>query len=153
MNDSSPNLPVAPSTAHDLVGTWRLRSFEMRDEHGNIAYPFGHETGGFITYTTDGRMSVQFGNAQRADLRYDDWLGATVEEIERSARGFFAYCGTYEIRGNQVIHRIEWSLMPNWIGGEQQRFWELDGNTLSITTPPLRLEGRPQVSALVWERL
>ena len=59
----------------------------------------------------------------------------------------------FEIRGNQVIHRIEWSLMPNWIGGEQQRFWELDGNTLSITTPPLRLEGRPQVSALVWERL
>jgi hypothetical protein len=43
--------------------------------------------------------------------------------------------------------------MPNWIGGEQQRFWELDGNTLSITTPPLRLEGRPQVSALVWERV
>lgn len=153
MNHFSPEVSFDPSSTHALIGTWRLRSFEMHDERGNVAYPFGHETGGFITYTSDGRMSVQFGNARRANLRYDDWLGATSEEIELSARGYFAYCGTYEVRGNEVIHRIDWSLMPNWIGGEQLRFWELEGDTLTITTPPLRLEERPQVSVLVWERI
>lgn len=152
MHDSSSiDPPQHPGTP--LLGTWRLRSFEMRDEDGNIAYPFGNETGGFITYTSDGRMSVQFGNSHRAELRDDDWLGATTEEIERSARSYFAYCGTYELRGNEVIHRIEWSLMPNWIGGEQRRLWQLDGGTLTISTPPLLLEGRPQTSTLVWERV
>jgi hypothetical protein len=57
------------------------------------------------------------------------------------------------VSGNEVIHRIQASLIPNWIGGEQLRFWTLDGDTLTIATPPLRLDGRPQVSTLVWKRL
>ena len=96
---------------------------------------------------------VQFGSLERPDLQYDDWLGATVAEIDTSARAYFAYCGTYEVRGNELIHRIEASLMPNWIGGEQLRFWSLAGDTLSISTPPLRLDGRPQESFLIWERI
>ncbi len=107
---------TAASTPSPLIGTWRLESFEMRDEEGHIAYPFGRESIGFITYTSDGRMSVQFGSAHRSDLRYDDWLGATTAEIDQAARAYFAYCGTYEVRGNEVIHHIQASLMPNWIG-------------------------------------
>lgn len=144
---------TAASTPSPLIGTWHLESFEMRDEEGHVAYPFGRESIGFITYTSDGRMSVQFGSAHRSDLRYDDWLGATTAEIDASARAYFAYCGTYEVRGNEVIHRIQASLIPNWIGGEQLRFWSLDGDTLTIKTPPLRLDGRPQVSILVWKRV
>lgn len=151
--DSISTEPTAQQRANPLIGTWRLRSFEMHDQAGRITYPFGRESIGFLTYTADGRMSVQFGDARRSDLRDDDWLGATTAEIDVAARAYFAYCGTYEVRGHEVIHRIEASLMPNWIGGEQLRHWTLDGDTLTIETPPLRLEGQPQVSVLVWKRL
>lgn len=49
-----------------LVGTWRLVSFEIRDEDGRVTHPLGRDAVGFITYTPDRHMSVQFGQADRA---------------------------------------------------------------------------------------
>jgi hypothetical protein len=40
-------------------------------------------------------------------------------EIAAAARGYLAYCGTYDFRGGTVGHRVALSLMPNLIGGEQ----------------------------------
>jgi hypothetical protein len=48
-----------------LVGTWRLVSFEVRDEDGRITHPLGEDAVGFITYAPDGHMAVQFGRADR----------------------------------------------------------------------------------------
>lgn len=55
--------------ANQMVGTWRLISFAVQDPEGAIAYPFGREVEGFITYTADGRMAVQFGAANRPPSR------------------------------------------------------------------------------------
>jgi Lipocalin-like domain len=44
--------------ANPLVGTWRLISFDVQDEDGNITHPFGRDAVGFITYTADGHMAV-----------------------------------------------------------------------------------------------
>ena len=62
-----------------LIGTWRLVSFEVRDEEGRITYPFGRDAVGFITYTADGHMAVQFGRADRARLAVGDWVGAAPD--------------------------------------------------------------------------
>ena len=69
-----------------LVGTWRLVSFAVRDEKGRIGFPFGRDAAGFITYTADGQMAVQFGRADRARLANGDWVAATPTEIEAAAR-------------------------------------------------------------------
>ena len=53
-------------TEHPLVGTWRLVSYEERDEDGGITHPLGRDPVGFLTYTADGYMAGQLGRADRA---------------------------------------------------------------------------------------
>jgi Lipocalin-like domain len=135
-----------------LVGTWRLVSFEMRDEQGRVTHPLGRDAVGFITYAPDGHMPVQFGRADRARLAVGDWAGATPAEIAAAARDYLAYCGTYELRDGEVVHRVELSLMPNWIGAELVRLVAFDGERVSLSTPPTLVGGRQQIATLVWER-
>ena len=137
-----------------LVGTWRLVSFEVRDDEGRVTYPFGREDAiGFITYSPDGHMAVQFGRADRARLAVGDWVAAAPAEIAAAARDYFAYCGTYELRDGEVVHRVELSLLPNWIGGEQVRLVAFDGERVTLSTPPTPIGGRQQTATLVWHRV
>lgn len=135
-----------------LVGTWRLISFEVQDQQGSVTQPFGQNPVGFITYTVEGHMSVQFGRADRPNLNVSDWWGATPTELAAAARDYFAYCGTYEYRDGEVMHRVELSLIPNWIGGTQVRLVALDGDTVTLSTPSLTVGGQQQVATLVWQR-
>jgi hypothetical protein len=135
-----------------LVGTWRLVSFEIRDEDGRVTHPLGRDAVGFITYTPDRHMSVQFGQADRAPLAVADWAGATAAEITTAARDYFAYCGTYELPDGEIIHSLELSLMPNWIGAELVRLVAFDGEQVRLSTPPTPVGGRQQIATLIWER-
>ncbi len=42
--------------------------------------------------------------------------------------------------------------MPNWIGKTERRFWSVTDDTLTITTPPLLVGGKEQISILIWKR-
>ena len=136
-----------------LVGTWQLVSFELRDEKGSVTLPFGEHPAGFITYGPDGRMAVQFGRADRPRLRLDDWLAAEPQEILSAAGDFYAYGGTYEYREGAVLHHIDVSLMPNWIGSTQRRLVALGADTVTLSTPPGTFAGQQQVATLVWRRI
>jgi hypothetical protein len=136
-----------------LVGTWRLVSFQTRDEEGSIAFPFGHDPVGFITYTADGQMSVQFGRAGLVGPEDGSWVGADPADIVAAARDYYAYCGAYEVRDGEVVHKVALSLMPNWMGGEQVRLTAFEGDRVTLATPPLPIGGRQQVATLVWERV
>ena len=144
-------LQTPSSSSSPLVGSWRLISFELRDESGTVSRPWGDVTG-MNTYTADGYLSEQFGSAHRPALTHDDWVSATPEEIDLAARHYFAYAGSYELDGQTVIYHLTESLMPNWIGKTERRFWSVTGDTLTITTPPLLVGGKMQVSTLVWQR-
>lgn len=41
-----------------LIGAWRLISFESRDEGGGVSYSLGKDAIGQISYGPEGRMSV-----------------------------------------------------------------------------------------------
>src|SRR5829696_4006615 len=85
--------------------------------------------------------------------RCPDWLGGADAEIAAAARDYFAYCGTYEFHDDTVVHRVEVSLIPNWMGGEQVRHVVLDGDTITLSTPPGPIGGRQQAASLVWQRV
>ncbi|HQY30482.1 MAG TPA: lipocalin-like domain-containing protein, partial [Thermomicrobiales bacterium] len=69
-----------------LIGTWRLVSFDVKDEEGRVTYPFGQDAVGFISYMADGQMAVQFGRANRTKLSGGDWVGGPPDEIAVAAR-------------------------------------------------------------------
>ncbi|HEY9674520.1 MAG TPA: lipocalin-like domain-containing protein [Waterburya sp.] len=135
-----------------FVGSWRLISWENRDDSGNVSYPFGQDAIGYLIYTDDGYMSGTLMKANRPHFAGQDILGGSIEEQARAAQSYIHYCGKYEIQTNKVIHHIEASLFPNWVGINQERFFEFQGNQLSLSTPPLLMNGKQQRGYLIWER-
>jgi hypothetical protein len=136
--------------ANPIVGTWRLVSFTVQDADGAIAYPFGQDAQGFITYTEEGKVAAQFGRADRALVAAEDWTAATDAEIATAARDYIAFCGTYETHDGMVLHRVELSLMPNLMGREQIHHVVLDGDAVTLTTLPTAVEG---LTTLIWQRV
>ena len=52
-----------------------------------------------------------------------------------------------------MIHVVETSLFPNWVGSEQRREIAWEGDRLILSTPPIPTGGAPTVHRLVWERV
>jgi hypothetical protein len=65
---------------------------------------------------------------------------------------FVPDAGRYSFLGDRVIHHVELSLFPNWVGSDQERWVELVGDRLTLTASRL-LAGKQQVPRLVWERV
>jgi hypothetical protein len=38
---------------------------------------------------------------------------------------YVSSCGQYDFLGDTVVHHVELSLFPNWIGGDQERLVDL----------------------------
>jgi len=140
-------------TQNSFVGTWRLISCELRSADGQVSYPLGKDAVGYIMYSEDGYMSVAFMSANRPIFAAGDISGGTTEEKEAAADTYVSYCGKYEVQGDKIIHHIEVSFFPNWIGVDQARIFEFEGNRLSLSTPPFLVGGKKQTAHLIWERV
>jgi hypothetical protein len=139
-------------TADPLVGTWRLISWENTTADGRISYPVGTDPLGYITYSADGYVFVAIMRANRRRFSAGDLLRGTPEEKAHAAETYVSYCGTYELRGETVIHHVELSLFPNWVGVNQERLVEVRANRLTLSTRPTLFAGLEQTARLVWER-
>jgi hypothetical protein len=140
--------------AHDpLVGAWRLVSWENRAAAGQVTYPMGTDLLGYLIYSADGRFSVTISRGDRARFAVGDLLGGTTDEKAGAMEGFVAYAGRYSFHGDRVVHHVELSLFPNWVGSDQERWVEVAGDRLTLSASPLLLAGKQQVPRLVWERV
>ena len=137
-----------------LIGTWRLVSWENRSvADGGVSHPLGRDAVGYIMYGRDGYMSVAISRPDRARFAAGDLLGGSAEERARSAETYVSYCGRYEFRGETVVHFVELSLFPNWVGAEQERLVEVAGDRLTLSTRPMVLGGVLRTASLTWERV
>ena len=100
-------------------------------------------------------MSVQIMRRDRPAFVSDDWLAGTASEIKSAFEGFTAYFGNYEVNEKKgtVIHHVEGSLFPNWIGRDQMRFFKFAGNCLTLSTPPMPIGNSQVTGQLVWEKV
>lgn len=135
-----------------LVGVWRLISVEARGSDGSVHYPFGKDVKGYITYSDHGYMSVQIAGKGRPRFASPDITAGTEDEYYTAARYCMAYAGTYELSENMVTHHVDTSLFPNWEGGTQERFWNLDADRLTLSSGPMPLLGETLRLFLAWER-
>jgi hypothetical protein len=135
----------------DFIGTWKLVSVETRREDGSL-HRKGTRTG-YIIYSADGYMSVSFMKEGRKVFAAGDIRGGTVEEKVEAIDGYVSYCGKYEVVEDRVIHDIEVSLFPNWVGDRQERFYRFEGDALTLSTPLQLVGGLSLSSHLVWEKV
>jgi hypothetical protein len=93
--------------------------------------------------------------AHRAPYHNPDVFGGTEEERSEAISTYLSYSGPFEVLADRdtVIHHIEISSFPNWIGNAQVRFAELDGDLLTLSTKPMTFQGVERTAKLVWERV
>jgi len=121
-----------------VVGTWQVTSFSVLTLDTNEAHrPFGEHPIGYLQYSPGGHMVVC--------LSTDKGIIA-------------AYAGTYSVEGNKVTNHIVASSDPELISGDQIRYAEIEGNRLTMKTPPLKapkgpMKGRDAVATVTFERV
>ncbi len=136
-----------------FVGAWRLVAGETITGSGEINHPFGEDAAGYLIYSPDGYMSVHIMQANRNNFASADFRAGNPNEKAAAFGTYLSYCGTYEVKGDQVVHHIEISLFPNWSGTDQTRIFELSGDELIIRTAPMTIEGMEQTAQLIWRRV
>ena len=130
----------AESQSPTLIGTWRMVSIEGHSSDGTITRDWGPEPLGIWIFTEDGYLSVQIVDPDRELFQSGDFLRPTEEELEQAFSGYFGYFGTYTIdeEAGEVVFHVEGAADPNYIGTDQQRLFSIEGNRLTIRTPPER---------------
>jgi hypothetical protein len=136
-----------------LVGTWKLVSFELRAEDGSTTYPWGKDVLGQVIYSAEGYMSGSLMQVDRPAFGSSDVMGGTAAEFDAAMKSYIGYAGAYSLNDGQVIHHASVSLFPNWTGTDIERFYAVEGNLLTLSTPPSVFGGQRVSAALVWERL
>ncbi len=145
----------AETAIQKFIGTWKLVTSEFRTSDGKVSYPLGDKAVGILMYDSGGRMAVQLMRPGRPRFASGDMRGGTPEEIKTAGEGYVAYFGTYEVDGKKstVVHHVEASLFPNWVGQDQLRFFEFSADRLTLKTLPILSGGQEITGILVWKKL
>jgi hypothetical protein len=136
--------------ANPLIGAWRLITVEDHQADGTILHPYGERALGYLIYHPEGYMSATVMSADRPRLaKQIRPFELTPDEAASvlSTMGS-AYSGTWELRDEStVIHHVHAALIPNMIGQEEVRPFELKGDRLYVYTlrPPAK-------TCAIWQR-
>ena len=140
----------AADVQRQLVGNWRLVSFENFDEKGaGRPSPF---TGGRIMYDAAGQMAAQLTHSNRKPL------STPSTEAERAAAysGYLSYFGRYSIdaAAKTVTHHVEGSTNPNWVSTKtnlvRSYAFSSDGTRLMLS---VKNDAGRVTGTLTWERI
>lgn len=135
-----------------IVGVWRLLSYESRKPDGITALPYGGKASGYLIYTAEGFMSVTIVGDGRSTFADPDRFAGTPAEYSRGMKSYVSYAGRYTASATHVVHHIELSQFPNWSGTDEVRYFEIEGTSMRMQTPPFILGGVEQTAHLLWHR-
>jgi lipocalin-like protein len=137
-----------------LVGSWRLVSYEGRSADGRVTMDYGPTPQGRLMYDQGGRMSVHLLKPDRKQFASADFLRPTPEELREAFDGYFGYYGRYTVdeKTGIVTHHVEGAAYPNYIGTDQRRLFRMEGDRLILQTPPERAAGADVIYSIVWQR-
>ena len=142
-------------SADKFTGTWRLLACEGRWSDGRISRPYGDEPGGLLMYDGQGSFSGQIMARERPAFVTGNLLKGSNEEVRTAFEGYVAYYGSYSVDETEglMIHQVEGSFFPNWIGERQIRKFEFSGDgRLQLSTLPIKGARADLTVVLLWER-
>jgi hypothetical protein len=131
-----------------LIGTWKLVSWQVISEDGTAQDLFGSNPKGYLVLTPEGRSIV---------LTTADNRRVGMSDADRAAlhKSMLAYTGRYRIEGSNFITTVEVSWNEAWNGTEQRRHFRIEGNRLFIESEPapsIIFPGKTDFRRIVWER-
>ena len=160
------------STPTELPGLWELRTFAVHVGDETL-HPHGERCRGLLLFSPEGRFSAhQFDDGRPRFAGSDQWSG-TEAEIRAAYNGYTAYYGRYRVFPDEIPEdmpaelaarrdagralgtirlQAEGSLFPNWIGGEQLRWFALAGDDLTLVAPAVPVRGTERTAVLDWVR-
>src|SRR6266516_5622352 len=134
--NQSPAKSSSNSLRKQLIGTWRLVSYEDRDDPNvEWKYRYGKNPQGYLIYDQTGHVTIQIMRTPPPPkFASGNDAKPTPEEALAVYSGYSAYFGTYTVdeAKHVVIHHVEGSLRPSYIETDQERPFELSGDRLII---------------------
>ena len=135
-----------------IVGGWRLISASSTGaDGGRSETPFGISPTGMLIYTPGGHMVAIISYSGRPPLT-GDRVAAPPSERAQAFATSFAYSGRYTFLCDRVVHHVEVSTVPNWVGTDMTRTVKIIGDRLILGTPPIMRGGASSTFELVWKR-
>ncbi|WP_419246252.1 lipocalin-like domain-containing protein [Serratia sp. NFX21] len=138
-----------------FIGSWSLVSSVFKGEDGRVNHPLGEQVLGRINYEPNGTMAAQLYSATRPCFTADDLAQGSEQELRAAFINMICYFGRYQVDESEqrVVHQVEGSSFPNWIGSRQVRFYRFSGDRLELRTVPLQFGNGVQTGELVWQRI
>ena len=139
----------------NLIGTWRLVSYEARASSGEARYPLGQDVVGQLFYDVGANMSAHVMRVDRPAFASNDPGSGTDAEVRAAFEGHVSYFGTYTVNPTAriVTHHVRGASYPNWVGYDQIRYYRIEGPHLVLSTPPILDGGEALEYILTWERM
>ena len=138
-----------------FTGTWRLLGCEGRWSDGRVSHPYGEDPCGLLMYDGQGTFAGQIMAQERPDFATGNLLKGSDDEVRAAFEGYVAYYGAYRVEEAEglMVHDVEGSFFPNWIGDTQIRKFEFtsDGK-LRLSTLPIKGSRANLTVVLLWER-
>ena len=153
VSDKSDTITTKETLGSKVVGTWRLVSWVYENEQGEVVHYFGEGATGILMYDDKGNMNAQLMKAERPVFTSGAISAGSQTETYEAFMSYLAYYGKYyEPEPGVIIHLVEGSLFPNWLGDKQKRYARIDGDFLIISTPPIAAKDREITFYITWKR-
>ena len=141
------------SVKEKIIGTWKLISWKYLDGDNEPVDFFGENPVGILTYDASGYMNAQLMKSGRGNFVSESLTGGTAEEIKDAYLSYAAYWGKYyERTPGELIHEVEGSLFPNWVGHDEIRYGKIEGEYLTLSTPPIHAQGKKILFNVLWKK-
>lgn len=136
-----------------LKGAWDLLEATFTARDGSIRMPWGPSPIGMGLITESGDFSAHVMRARRARFASDH---PTPAEKQQAYDDYFSYFGRIlrlDDAEGAMISRVGGSSNPNWTGGKQVRYLDIeDQDHIVFRTPPILFAGTEVVGRLRWQR-
>ena len=143
-------LSFADDRGKQLAGTWKVVSLITKFNGSDVVEPFGPNPNGRLVLTPEGQWIIILTAANREPAK-------NLEEKAALLDSMLAYSGKYTIEGNRMMIRVDtsWNEIYSGANQKQTRFFDIEGDILTIRSPEIVSAVRPgqkAVATLTLER-
>jgi hypothetical protein len=142
------------SSLQPLIGTWKLISDKQVKADGSSSDLYGASPLGQLIYDSNGHMSMHLLTPDLTKCGTQDRRKCPDSAARSAFDNYLGYWGRFKVSagGKSIMHIIEGASAPDWIGTSQERFFELSGDRLTLTTPMQQIAGVESKTVLLWQR-